>query len=207
MIDRVNAPAPTLLTRRGRIATLVFACALTLSMAVANVQADSYDERRVRAGARLFRSMLAADTGLERRRDADGSLHVLLYASDARLGGEIGALIAPADASKARVRGMPVTVLASAQLPDSGSGAANAGQPAGVFLASIPSDAELDRLIAWSIAHGVIVYSPFEGHVERGVAGGITIEAKVQPYVNLATLKASGVELKPFFLKVAKVHR
>jgi hypothetical protein len=29
----------------------------------------------------------------------------------------------------------------------------------------------------------------------------------VQPFVNLTTLEASGVELKPLFLKVAKVHR
>jgi hypothetical protein len=198
-MPRVKPSLPAFPTAR-RLAALLCACVLTLSMAAANVQADSYDERRVRTGARLFRSMLAADTGLERRRDADGSLHVLLYASDARLGAEIGALIAPPDAAKAGVRGMPVTVLASAQLP---SGDA---VPAGVFLASLPSDEQLDRLIAWSIAHKVIVYSPFEGHVERGVAGGLSIEAKVQPYVNLGTLRASGVELKPFFLKVAKVH-
>jgi hypothetical protein len=194
----VKPSLPVLPTGR-RIVALLLACVLTLSMAVANVHADSYDERRVRAGARLFRSMLAADTGIEGRKDADGSLHVLLYASDPALAGEIGALIAPP--SKAAVRGMPLTVRSSSQLPAEGSEV-----PAGLFLASIPSDAELERLVRWGIEHRVIVYSPFEGHVERGIAGGISIEAKVQPYVNLGTLKASGVELKPLFMKVAKVH-
>jgi len=194
----VKPSLPVFATGRRCIA-LLLACVLTLSMAVANVHADSYDERRVRAGARLFRSMLAADTGIEGRKGADGSLHVLLYAADPVLAGEIGALIAPP--SKAAVRGLPLTVQTSAQLPGEGGEI-----PAGLFLASIPSDAELERLVRWGIANRVIVYSPFEGHVERGVAGGISIEAKVQPYVNLATLKAAGVELKPLFMKVAKVH-
>ena len=189
------------LVRRSRLIVVGLACALTMAFAAANVQADSYDERRVRAGARLFRSMLAADTGLEGRRESDGSLRVWLYAVDPALGREIGSLISPTDPSKAKLRGMPVRIESATELPDD-----TEAIPAGVFLASIPNDAELDRLVRWSIAHHVIVYSPFEGHVERGVAGGISIEAKVQPYVNLGTLKASGVELKPLFMKVAKVH-
>ena len=33
------------------------------------------------------------------------------------------------------------------------------------------------------------------------------IEAKVLPYLNQRTLEASGIEFKPFFMRVAKVHR
>jgi hypothetical protein len=200
MIGRVELPLPGLPSVR-RLFAVLAACILSLSLGLANVHADSYDDRRVRAGARLFRSMLAADTGLARRKDADGSLHVMLYAADPQLAREIGALIVPADPAKSKLRGMPMTLQNADRLPADGTEV-----PAGLFLASIPSDAELERLVRWSIANKVIVYSPFEGHVERGVAGGISIEAKVQPYVNLATLKASGVELKPLFMKVAKVH-
>lgn len=198
----VKLPLPDSWLRRVRLLMLLAACGLGFSLAVANVQADSYDERRVRTGARLFRSMLAADTGLEQRREADGSLRVWLYAVDPTLGDEISALISPADASKSRLRGMAVRVERATELPGDGGHA-----PAGVYLASMPNDAELDRLVRWSITHGVIVYSPFEGHVERGVAGGLAIEAKVQPYVNLETLRAAGVELKPLFLKVSKVYQ
>jgi hypothetical protein len=194
-------PSPPSLRAGRRLAALLAVCILTLSLAGANVRADSYEDRRVRTGARLFRSMLAADVGLEQRRAADGHLHVWVYALDPALGGEIGALIAPDDASRSKLRGMPVQVRQQASLPE-----ARDAVPAGVFLASIPSDAELDRLVRWSIANHVIVYSPFEGHVERGVTGGLSIEVKVQPYVNLGTLSASGVELKPLFLKVARVH-
>jgi hypothetical protein len=173
-----------------------------LTFAGATVRADSMDERRVRMGAKFFRSLLAADVALEKKAGRDGALHVVVYGADPRLADEIAGLIAPADdAAKARIRGLPVRVTTTST-PSGGT-----ERPAGLFLASAPSTAELDKLIQWGIAEHVIVYSPFEGHVERGVLGGLAIEAKVQPYVNARTLEAAGIELKPFFLKVAKVHR
>lgn len=178
------------------------AAVLALSFGAVAVHADSYDERRVRAGARLFRTMLAADTTLESRASADGSLEILVYGPrGGAASADVASLIAPADASKAALHGRRVSVRESATLPLDGE------RPAGVFLAAKPADADLDRLVAWSIANRVLVYSPFEGHVERGVGGGLAITAKVQPHVNLRTLEAAGIELKPFFLKVAKVQR
>ena len=53
----------------------------------------------------------------------------------------------------------------------------------------------------------MIVYSPFEGHVEKGVLGGLSVEAQVRPYVNRATVEASQITLKPFFMEVAKVYQ
>ena len=191
-------PARPAIGKLRHLMALLAACVLTLSLAVANVHADSYDERRVRMGARLFRGMLAADTGLEKHRDAQGRLPVLLYADEPRLAREISALIAPTGSDKAMLRGMPL-------LLTSGTGAPAEGT-AGIFLASRPSDAELDRLIRWSIEHGVILYSPFEGHVERGASGGLALEQKVRLYINSGTLEAAGVQLKPLVLKVAKVH-
>jgi hypothetical protein len=177
---------------------LTVACVLTLSLAAANVHADSYDERRVRMGARLFRGMLAADIGLEKHRDAQGRLPVLLYADEPQLAREISALIAPDGSDKAMLRGMPLLLTSGTDAPADGT--------AGIFLASRPPDAELDRLIRWSIEHGVILYSPFEGHVERGASGGLALEQKVRLYINSGTLEAAGVQLKPLVLKVAKVH-
>lgn len=178
------------------------AAVLALSFGAVAVHADSYDERRIRAGARLFRTMLAADTTLESRAAADGSLEILVYGPrGGAASADVASLIAPPDPAKSALRGRPVSVRESATLPADGE------RLAGVFLAAKPGDAELERLVRWSIAERVLVYSPFEGHVERGVGGGLAIAAKVQPHVNLTTLEAAGIELKPFFLKVAKVQR
>ena len=190
-------PARPALIGLRRTLALVAACVLTLSMAAANVQADSYDERRVRMGARLFRGMLAADVGLEKHKDAAGRLPVMLYAEEPQLAQEISALIAPTG-EKSALRGMPLLLTAGTGEPPAGA--------AGIFLASRPTDEEFRRLLDWSVLHGVILYSPFEGHVERGAAGGLALEQKVRLYINQSTLKASGVELKPLVLKVAKVH-
>lgn len=177
--------------------------AASLACAVVNVNADGTDDRRVRTGARLFRSLLAADVGLEHKA-AGGKLHVLVYAGESRAAAsEIAALIAPPDdAAAARIRELPLELQLSATLPDDAE-----PFPAGVFLAARPPVPALDALVRWSIAHHVIVYSPFEGDVERGIPAGLAVEAKVQPYINITTLEAAGIELKPFFLQVAKVHK
>lgn len=175
---------------------------LCLGLAGATANADNDADRRVRTGARLFRALLAADMALESKAGSDGVLHVAVYGSDARFATEVARLIAPPDdPALAQVRGIPIRVEVISQLPITGR------PPAGLFLASRPRDDEFAPLVQWGIRNRVIAYSPFEGHVERGFMAGLSIEAKVQPYVNRGTLEASGIRLKPFFLKVAKVRQ
>ncbi len=65
----------------------------------------------------------------------------------------------------------------------------------------------MQSLVRFGIDRHVIVYSPFEGDVESGILGGLSIEAQVRPYLNRATLESSHIMLKEFFLKVAKVYQ
>lgn len=192
--------------RRSRVGVVVMAAlmvfVLGLGLAGASARADSQDDRRVRTGARVFRTLLLADVALARKASADGTLDIAIYSGDASGADEVAPLIRPdvvAGAPKGNgpaIRIRRVDALGDDTLP-----------PVGLFLASPLAGGELDRLIDWSIRHRVILYSPFEGDVERGVTAGLSIGAKVLPFVNQRTLEASGVELKPFFLKVAKVHR
>jgi hypothetical protein len=165
--------------------------------------ADDADDRRVRAGARLFRSLLAAETALETQAGADGALHVVVFGGENTTAGDVSQLIAASgESGKTGIRDLPVKIERVANVTALDS----TPKPAGIFLASAPNDADLAKLIAWSSAAHIVLYSPFEGHVERGVAAGIAVEAKVQPYLNLPALQAAGVEIKPFYLKVAKVY-
>jgi hypothetical protein len=169
---------------------------LGLGLASASARADSQDERRVRTGARVFRTLLLADVALERKAANDGTLDIAVFAGDAASADEVAQLIVPAGSAQ-----RPAIALRRVARLDE-----DTPPPIGLFLATPLPAVELDRVIAWSIRHGVILYSPFEGDVERGATAGLSIEAKVLPFVNQRTLAASGVELKPFFLKVAKVH-
>lgn len=190
---------------RARFRSLAAAVLLiaTIAAAGSTALADSVDDRRVRSGARLFRSLLAAEVGLESRIAADGALHVVVFGGDATQTADVSQLIASSgDPGKTGIRDLAVkidtitNVMALDKLP----------QTAGIFLAAVPSDADLANLIHWSIAAHSVLYSPFEGHVERGVSAGLAVEAKVQPYLNLPALQAAGIEIKPFYVKVAKVY-
>lgn len=199
---RFHRRGPCKVRNRGPLQWLsLLVLSLCLGFAGATANADNDGDRRVRTGARLFRALLAADMALESRVGEDGALHVVVYGSDARFAAEVAKLIAPPDdLAQAQVRGIPIKVELIQQMP-------SGKPPAGLFLASRPRDEDLATLVQWSIRHKVIAYSPFEGHVERGFMAGLSIEAKVQPYVNRGTLDASGIRLKPFFLKVAKVRQ
>jgi len=163
--------------------------------------ADSQDERRVRTAARLFRALLAADVGIERKADRLGQLDIAIYSADAPAAERVAALLAPPDAAApVSVRGLPLQLRRIDGLSE------DSPPPVALFLATPLAATELDQLVGWSIRHRVILYSPFEGDVERGALAGLAIGAKVQPYLNQRSLAASGVELKPFFLRVAKVY-
>jgi hypothetical protein len=182
------------------LVALTLCCTL---LAGASVQADGYDDRRTRAGARLFRALLAAELGIESKADPDGTLHVVLLGGRGDHINDVAELIAPSSGDEAaEIRSVPITLDRLRDLGELGQ-----RRPAAIFLADIPSDTELQQLVEWSIAQRVLLYSPFEGHVERGVMAGLSVEAKVLPYLNMTTLNAAGVELKPLFIRVAKLHR
>ena len=188
---------------RGGALLLVAVIVTAMSVSASTARADDADDRRVRAGARLFRSLLTAQVALESKAAADGALHVVLYGADAHLADEISTLIAATgEGGKTGIRDLPLKIDNIANL----SALTQAQQPAGVFLVSAQSEHDLAELVRWSTAAKVVLYSPFDGDVERGAAAGICIEAKVQPFLNLPALQAAGVEIKPFYVKVARVY-
>ena len=175
---------------------------LFASFAIANVSAESRDDRRVRAGARLLRSLLAAEVAIESKAGRDGRLEVLILSSDARAGNVLSQLIAPSNSvDPAAIRGKLLHVSQSTRLP------AKADGIVAIFLGTLPRDAEWDAIVRYAGEHRILLFSPFEGHVERGAHAGLSVEAKVLPYLNERALSASGIELKPFFMRVAKVYR
>lgn len=163
--------------------------------------ADSYDDRRLRTGARLFRALLAADMQLDARIAGDGRLHVLVLADDADNGRAAMAIILGDEgAPDAGIRDIPLSIRIDTAPPVDGT------PLAGVFIAEKSPSAGVTVVAQWGVQYGTIVYSPFEGHVEQGVMAGLSVEARVRPYINQETLNAAGVQLKPFFLKVAKIY-
>lgn len=179
--------------------------AALLALVAAPVLAGPDEDRRAQTGIRLFRSLLSADVGLAERTGADGKLLlVLFYTSDRERAVSLARVLhGQGAAGPEPVRDLPVRIELT---QDPGFGGAAAPSPAGIFLAQAPDPAALRAIVRYGIERGVVVYSPFEGHVEKGVLGGLSVEAQVRPYVNRETLASSRITLKPFFLKVTKVY-
>jgi hypothetical protein len=165
--------------------------------------ASDYDEQRARTAVRLFRSLLAADLAIDQKTRADGSILVVFFGTEGTRTKELSELLQGDAEGGSGVHGHPLAVEVSA---DPTFARYRDSPPAGVFLAADPGAQGLQPIIDYGIQHRVIVYSPFEGHVEKGVLAGLSIEAQVRPYLNAATLQASAISLKSFFLKVTKLY-
>lgn len=172
---------------------------------IAPLVANDLADVRAQAGARLFRAFLSADVDVDHKKvEKDQILVVFLYNDDRQRAADLAASFAGNPKEAVTIHGAPVLVELSSDLSLASYGSRI---PAGIFLVQAPGQNTLKSIIRYGIDHHVIVYSPFEGHVERGVLGGLAVEAQVRPYVNLTTLDASNITLKPLFFKVTKVFR
>ena len=177
---------------------------LLLFSMVAPAKAD--DERRVRSGLKLFRSVLAADRDLNRKQSIDGSLLVLMvYAQNADLVKQYGRDLQKlgVGAKKGRIRNFPVRVkvIHYSELSQYAE-----RRIAGVFLGEPAPEDVIPKLVNFGINKPVVVYSPFHGDVHKGVLVGLVIDTRIHPLINMDTLKASKIRLKSFFLKVARKY-
>ena len=159
--------------------------------------ADDQDQRRVLIGINIFPAVLAADSRLTQKAANGGKLELLLLydtdRSDAKQ-------LADRLNSFAPIRGLTIDahIAHYDQLADY-----DTHPPAGIFLTGSPPN-QLGAVVAFGERHHIIVFSPFAGDVEQGVATGLYVSDQILPYVNLNTLRRSDIQLRPFFLEVAR---
>lgn len=186
--------------------SLAFGCLILAGLVLfsGGASAEEEQERRTATGIKLFRYILAADLDLESRVEGGKLLVLVFHPGDQDEAVSVARALAGDPEKPEKVRKIPLV----AEVTSDPTFARYEGRrPAAIFVAGSPRREDLPSIVQYGISHGLIVYSPFEGHVEQGVLGGLAVGAKVQPYVNYATLQASGVELREFFFKAAKVLR
>jgi hypothetical protein len=158
------------------------------------------EERRIRSGLRLFRTLLAADEDIAAKHEANGEyVVVLVYTSDRRAAQAYASELQAMGGGTLLERKVKVEISADPDLA-----AFRERRLAGVYMVQPVFSNELQRLIRFSSETSTILYSPFSGDVDRGVSAGLVIETRVLPYLNTQSLAAAKIRLKPFFLKVAK---
>ena len=165
---------------------------------------DDFTDRRITIGAKIFRALLAADVDIAQKTTSDGSLRLcLLYVDDtANADKAVETLGNRRGPSQIREKDVSIDILPSGECVSQ----TRKERFAGIFLSQILSDKELKKLMEYANEQHIIVFSPFEGDVERGVLSGIAVEARIRPYLNMETLQTSRIRLKNFFLKVVKLY-
>jgi hypothetical protein len=157
------------------------------------------DELRVRAGLDLFPSLVTADLDISKKKGSDGTLTLLLIYTDNRAQ---AVLMAQTLGELKTIRNIPIRVEVSNDLT---MGAYAANPPAGIFLTQ-PLYERLSEIIKYAIDKGVILFSPFQGDVEKGVLGGLHISDRVLPFINKSTMNAAGINIKQFFMRVSVIY-
>ncbi|MBF0452175.1 MAG: hypothetical protein HQK75_15845 [Candidatus Magnetomorum sp.] len=144
----------------------------------------------------MFPSFLASDKNIKNKTGANNCLNILLLFDKQK--DKTEALAERLQAIK-KIRKIPIHVfvdsIESLKQWDT-------KQLAGVFLAE--SVFELTPVINFGINKKILVFSPFEGDVEKGVTTGLFIAEKIVPYINMQTVKGSHLSFKSFFLRVSK---
>ena len=185
---------------------LIFILFIVVGWTFANTTSADKDSSRIRIGLKLFRTILAADININKKKDSHGDLPlVLIYNNDLSQANlyaqKLKKLGKGSNQGKIKKKPITIKILSSSQLQQLSDSI-----PAGIYLLEEIENDRLKQLVNYSIKHQIIIYSPFLGAVEQGVTAGLFIDARVNPYLNANTLKMSKLQLKSFFLKVSKYY-
>ena len=189
----------------GALLSLLLVIALTGAATFGSALAESNMDRRVKFGLTMFQAMLAADMDiLAKKGEEDKFLVILVYGKDKRAAERGMELLERIGQEKQlEIKGVAAG-FAMASLEELQG--MDARKIAGLFLAEPLSPEELGVFVLIGVRRGLMAFSPFEGDVEAGAFAGLSVEAKVRPYINTKTMRKSGIRVKPFFLKVAKQY-
>ncbi len=172
-----------------------------LTATFAPAVADTFTERRIIVGQKLFRTMLVSNLNYKNNISPEGRIYVdLLYQYDNE---QAKKLASGLTLELTAIHGVPVIVR-----PLSITQYVHAQQVSsiGAFITEKIDRNSLQQVIVKGHKNQHILFSPFEGDVEKGVMAGLSVESRVRPYVNISALKHSNVEMKPFFIKVSKLY-
>lgn len=161
---------------------------------------------RIRTGLKIFRSLLLADREIENKVNTQDETDIIfIYHSNgskakhfARTFVRMGRL-----ENKGQIKGSHIKVHIMRRLNSIQE--ANI-KPAAIFLVDPLIEDRVKAIADYGIDNKIITFSPFEGDVENGILGGMVVTSRIHPFINTQTVEQSKVEIKPFFLKVAKTH-
>ncbi|NOQ80682.1 MAG: hypothetical protein GQ546_14935 [Gammaproteobacteria bacterium] len=184
----------------------LFACLFNSSVIFAGE-----DDIRRRVAFKLFRATLAADTNIEQKASHGELIIILLYSGNTfydriRANNFVEQLKKNNSFKNIRNKPVKIKLFSEQAFLNESKSKKIVSNLAGIYLLDELPETAIHAIIRQATKYQIITYSPFKGDVERGVLGGLSVEAKVRPYINMKTLRESKILLKPFFMKVIKYY-
>lgn len=162
----------------------------------AGTRAGDMEQERLWISLDIFPRILAVDLDIARKVTPSGSVKVLmLYEDNKERADEAMAYLkkrAP------HISGLPMEL-------QSGATADCEGYSAVMIVESI-SDALLKKAVTCAIENKIILFSPYEADVRKGVTASVQIQIKVAPYFNKATLAKSQIQIHKAALKYSQIY-
>jgi hypothetical protein len=185
---------------------IIFVWIALFCLANARLNAGEMIDTRINIGLKLFRAILSADLNIKSKSNSDAELPLLLIYKDNIKKGNThtqNLLALGKKNGRAQIKSIPVKVTSVSYQSFLNR---QFDKPAGIFLLDKLSMDEIRPISSYGINKQLIVYSPFDGDVEKNITAGLSIAARVRPVINVKIMNASNIQIKTFFLKVAKKY-
>lgn len=178
--------------------SLVF---IVMFMCVSQVFADSMQERRITISASIFPKIIAVDQDLANKLDKEGYVRLaIIYSSSKTKAQKISKIMTR------KVKNIAGNKIKIELIDINNRGFEDREKLTGIFFVDEMTDDELGKLVSYSSENNVLLFSPFEGDIERGVMSSIFVGIKIRPYFNVKSMKLANVNLKPALIKVSKTY-
>jgi hypothetical protein len=184
---------------------VIFLSLISTPLISTNSYAENISDARIDIALKLFRTTLSADQKILTKQKNNQLNLYILYQDNLFIGQKYShkLLLLGRVKGKAKIKNLDLNVNSISYQQFL---LHQHKMPAGIFLADKLSAKEVNPIVAYTIKNHIILFSPFEGDVEKSITAGLSIGAQVRPILNMQTLKASAIQLKSFFLKVAKKY-
>jgi hypothetical protein len=162
--------------------------------------ADEEENRRVDISLSIFPRIVAVDNNFRSKLNADGKVElVFIYREDKERAQSLVKLLITKNKN---IGGMGV--VASAVDLEKLSSFSEEAKPTAIFISERLKDGDLKKIVQVAEENSCIIFSPFTGDVERGVAVGISVTNRVKPYFNIQALKQSKIVINALLMKMSK---
>ena len=202
-LRRSRAGRPTARSTLARSATRWLAALLAgLVLATAPVPASADSRTALRSGMalKIFPRVVAVDANVDKKVGDNGRLLLMLVYETDRLAAERFRERLEDDVLQIRDWEVDIRIVASSEVDEEGR------LPAAVLLVEPLPEGSFERVRTFGLRTGRMVFSPFVGDVERGVAAGLHVGVRVSPLFNRRVLEESAIEIDPQILRVSKIH-